>query len=179
MGENYETYVTLIKKVKKSYRFDYYNYNHGKDTLKQTKRERYIYNKNVSEVDKHPESNYFGQFGLAHIGLKRFLIVNEQNGFQSFSSNLNTNKKSPLKDKVCSIAIIYFEKQDRYPNKLIYYHKGFQYFWSRKKYLPTKLYKTLKANTDTEKTYIVNLTKSCNPMLEKANKNFQFIIFKR
>jgi len=179
MGENYQTYVTLLQRMKRSYRFELYNYNYGKDSIKQTKRERFMYNNIVREVEQHPECNYFGQFGLAHIGLNRFLIVSENNSFQSFSTKLNTNKKSPLRNKVCSIAILYFDKENEFPNKLIYYYRNFQYYLSRKKYLPNKIYKTLKENTEIDKTYIVSLSNSRNPAIKAAYKNFQFIIFKR
>lgn len=179
MGENYQTYITLLQRMKRSYRFELYNYNYGKDSIKQTKRERFMYNNIVREVEQHPECNYFGQFGLAHIGLNRFLIVSENNSFQSFSTKLNTNKKSPLRNKVCSIAILYFDKENEFPNKLIYYYRNFQYYLSRKKYLPNKIYKTLKENTEIDKTYIVSLSNSRNPAIKAAYKNFQFIIFKR
>ena len=179
MGDNYKTYVTLIKKIKKSYRFDYYNYNYGKDSIKQTNRERYIYNMIVSEVNKNPDCNFFGQFGLAHIGLERFLIVSEADGFQSFSAKLNSNKKSPLRDQVCSIAILYFDYEDEFSNKLVLQYQNFRYFMSRKQYLPKKIYKTLKENTIDDKMYVVNVSECSSNSCKKASKNFQFLIFNR
>jgi hypothetical protein len=179
MGGNYEEYEKLLKKMKKSYRFDYYNYNYGRDSIKQTRRERYIYNNIVNEVKANPKCNYFGQFGLAHIGLNRFLIVNEKNGFQSFTAKLNNSPESPLNHKICSIAILYFDKYEDETSKLVHYYSELAYSISRKKYLSNKIYKTLKNNTEYNNTYWVNLTKQCCPQCKKANKNFQYIIFKR
>ncbi|PLX09037.1 MAG: hypothetical protein C0596_04355 [Marinilabiliales bacterium] len=179
MGNNYDSYETLMKRMKKSYRFQFYNYNYGRDTLKQTQRERYIYNNISSVVKENTNCNFFAQFGLAHIGLERFLIAGENNGFQSFSANLNTNKKSPLKDSVCSIAILYFDEVEDYGSKLFLYYSDFTYFLSRKKYLPNEIYKTLKKNTIKNKTYLVNVSKNCNSSMQKANKNFQYLIFTR
>ncbi len=178
LDENYTDYVKLLKRIKESYRFHFYNYNYGRDSLKQTRRERFIYNNISEEVKNYPDYNFFGQFGLAHIGLERFLIVNEKNGFQSFCTKLNTNPKSPLKNNVCSIAIIYFDN-NIYASKIYQHYSSLIYYISRKKYLPNKIYKAIKENTTPNKTYVTNISKNCNSLLKKTNRNFQYLIYKR
>ncbi len=168
-----------MKRTKKSYRFDYYNYNYGVDTLKQTKRERFIYNNISNAVRDNPDCNYFGQFGIAHIGLERFLIVDESGSFQSFSTKLNTNPKSPLKNQVCSIAILYFDYTSMSYGKIIANYHKYKYYTSRKNYLPNIIYKTLRTNTQDDKTYVLNLSKCTTDTCKEALKNFQFVIFNK
>ena len=90
LKERYWVYKELIDKMRSSLSFDLYDYNRGKDSIAQTKRENYIYRSALNTIKKHPDVNYYGQFGLAHIGLSRFLIMDESSGVESFTAKLNT-----------------------------------------------------------------------------------------
>ncbi|MDD3860020.1 MAG: hypothetical protein PHW83_07470, partial [Bacteroidales bacterium] len=70
--DNYSEFAELMERMRKSLKFDFYNYNFGRDSLEHTKRENYIFKNIAKEIKKYPNCNYFGQFGLAHIGLSRF-----------------------------------------------------------------------------------------------------------
>lgn len=179
LKDNYDDYAILIERMKSSLKFDYFNYNYGKDSIQQSRRENFIYKNLLGEIEKHPNCNYFGQFGLAHIGLSRFLILDEQSGVESFMAKLNNNQNSPLKGKVCSIAILYFEKFYGDYSKLNYYFSELNYGLSIKKFLPDKVYQILKNRDDRKGYYYVNLAKENSPFKDFSTKNFQFLMYKR
>lgn len=177
--ENSELYAKLMTRTKSSYRFDYYNYNYGRDTIMQTRRERFIFENIIDEVKKYPNYNYFAQFGLAHIGLHRFLIVKDEYSFESFSTKLNKSQKSPIKDSVCSLAILYFDKDLKEYRSFLNSYSKFTYYLSRKKYLPNDIYKNLKEITTKDALYIVDMQKLGTPLKTPRNKNYQYLIFKK
>lgn len=179
LGKNYQSYKNIMKRMKRSLRFEHYDYNYGQDSVKQLRRENYMYRNLVSYIEKHPGYNYFGQFGLAHVGLSRFLIVKEDMGFPSVFAKLNNNEDSPLKNQVCSLAIIYFDDFDTGFNKLFYYYSELSYAMSMRDYMPKKLYKSLKRSTKPDNLYTLNLAQSNSPLMEFSKKHFQFLIFKR
>ena len=179
LADNYLSYSTLMKRMKRSLRFDYFNYNYETDSVEQTRRETFMY-RNVSKVvEQYPDCKYFGQFGLAHIGLSRFLIFKEEDSFESYIAKLNNREKSPLKDEVCSIAILYFDEfKGEYP-KLYYYYSELSDSLSGRSYMPKKLYKSIKNNTLEDNTYILNISKKSSPLIEFSKNNFQYLIFER
>ncbi len=179
LGVNYLSYKTIMKRMKRSLRFEHYDYNHGQDSVKQLRRENYMYRNLVSYIEEYPDVNYFGQFGLAHVGLSRFLIVDEDMGFPSVFAKLNNNGDSPLKDKVCSLAIVYFDDFDTGFNKLYYYYSELVYAMSMKGYMPKRLYRSLKTKTEPGNLYTLNLAHPNSPLIDLSKKHFQFLIFKR
>lgn len=179
LPNRYEDYSELIERTRKSLRFDEYNYNYGKDSTEQTKRENYIFKNAAATINKYPDCNYFGQFGLAHIGLSRFLVMDEESGVESFTAKLNSYKNSPVRDSICSIAILYFDKYYGDYSKLSYYMREWNYNMSLRKILPLKFYKAIKNSVDEHKLYYVNIAKQQSPLQEFAMKNFQYLIFKR
>ena len=177
--EKSELYSKLMTRTKISYRFDYYNYNYGRDTIMQTRRERFIFENIIDEVKKYPNYNFFAQFGLAHIGLNRFLIVKDEYSFESFSTKLNKSQKSPIKDSVCSLAILYFDKDLKENGSFLNSYSKFTYYLSRKKYLPNDVYKSLKGIATTDALHIVDMQREGTPIKNQRNKNFQYLIFKK
>jgi hypothetical protein len=179
LGDRYPKLDELVSRMRSSFKFDFYNYNTGQDSVQQTKRETYIYRNAVKEINKHPDVNYFGQFGLAHIGLSRFMILDQSSGVQSFTAKLHLTENSPVKDSVCSIAILYFDDYDSDFSKVSYYYSEWTYTAALKNILPPKVYKTIKRHAESDKLYFINLAKKSSPFNEFAQKNFQYLIFKR
>jgi hypothetical protein len=179
LGNRYPQLEELVSRIRSSFKFDFYNYNTGQDSVQQTKRETYIYRNAIKEINKHPDVNYFGQFGLAHIGLSRFMILDKSSGVQSFTAKLYSNENSPVKDSVCSIAILYFDDYDSDLSKVLYYYNEWTYTSALKNILPPKVYKTIKRHAQSDKLYFINLAKKSSPFNEFAQKNFQYLIFKR
>lgn len=179
LKERYGVYNELIERMRSSLSFDLYDYNRGKDSIAQTKRENYIYRNVINTTKKYPDVNYYGQFGLAHIGLSRFLIMDQSSGVESFTAKLNSYERSPLKDSVCSIAILYFNDYYGDYNKLYYYWGNLSYNVSLREILPIKVYKILKKITEENRLYYVNLTKKHSPLYDFSVNNFQYLIFKR
>jgi hypothetical protein len=179
LGINFLVYKELLDRQKKSLRFDYYDYNRGKDSVEHSRRENFIYNNVVSGIKKYPDCNYFGQFGVAHIGLSRFLFIKSEDHVESFITKLNNRQKSPLNNKICSMAILYFEDYIPDYNKLYYYYSEASYSSSRKNYLPKNIYKTIKDNAKVNCLSLVNLSKTSSPLKEFSKNNFQYLIFKR
>jgi hypothetical protein len=179
LKNRFDEYEQLIDRMRKSLKFDRYNYNYGKDSVAQTLRENFLYKNASDAIKNYPDVNYYGQFGLAHIGLSRFLIMDEESGVESFTAKLQTYDKSPIKDSVCSIAILYFDEFTGGYNKINYYMSEWSYNISLNKILPIKVYKVLKRITETNKIYYVNLAQKNSPLSDIAKKNFQYLIFKR
>jgi hypothetical protein len=179
LGDRYPQLDELVSRMRSSFKFDFYNYNTGQDSVQQTKRETYIYRNAVKEINKNPDVNYFGQFGLAHIGLSRFMILDKSSGVQSFTAKLQLTENSPVKDSVCSIAILYFDDYDSDFSKVSYYYSEWTYTAALKNILPPKVYKTIKRHAESDKLYFINLAKKSSPFNEFAQKNFQYLIFKR
>jgi hypothetical protein len=179
LGDRYQQLDELVSRMRSSFKFDFYNYNTGQDSVQQTKRETYIYRNAVKEINKNPNVNYFGQFGLAHIGLSRFMILDKSSGVQSFTAKLHLTENSPVKDSVCSIAILYFDDYDSDFSKVSYYYSEWTYTAALKNILPPKVYKTIKRHAESDKLYFIDLAKKSSPFNEFAQKNFQYLIFKR
>ncbi|HNQ69308.1 MAG TPA: hypothetical protein PKN32_13085 [Bacteroidales bacterium] len=177
--DNYIEYEELMERMRKSLKFGFYNYNFGKDSVEHSRRENYIFRSIVKEIKRHPDCNYFGQFGLAHIGLSRFLITNENNIIESFVTHLNNSEYSPVKDSVCSSLVLYFDEYYGDNNKLVFFYDEFMYSLSTKKYLPPKVYKILKNYKLDKGFYFVNLAQDDSPFAEFAKRNYQFLILKK
>ncbi len=175
----YLDYEELIERTYNSLSFDYYDYNRGKDSVAQSKRENFIYRNVLRTIKENPDVNYYGQFGLAHIGLSRFLIMDESSGVESFISKLNNYDRSPIKDSVCAIAILYFDDYYGDYNKLYFYWSQWRYSSSLRDIIPVKVYKILKRIPDNNSFYYVNLSKKESPLYDFSLKNFQYLIFKR
>lgn len=105
--------------------------------------------------------------------------MDQASGVQSFTAKLYSNENSPVKDSVCSIAILYFEDNYNYYSRLSFLLREWTYSTSLKKILPPKVYKVLKRNTKIDKLYYISLAKKQSPLHDFANKNFQYLIFKR
>lgn len=179
LGERYSEYAELMERMRKSLQFEFYNYNYGRDSLKHTKRENFIFKNMAKEIKKHPNCNYFGQFGLAHIGLSRFLVTDNKREIKSFISKLNNSEYSPVKDSVCASLILYFDDYEGDYNKLEYYYTEFNYLLSTRNYLPPKVFKTLKNYKLAEGFYFVNLAEENSPFYEFSKNNYQFLILKK
>ncbi|AEY67465.1 hypothetical protein [Clostridium sp. BNL1100] len=63
-------------------------------------REKALYDNFIDIYNERPCSNYFGQFGCAHVS-------NPYNIVESFASRLNNNVTSPVNNKVLSINYLY------------------------------------------------------------------------
>jgi len=179
LSDNYVEYAELMERMRKSLKFQFYNYNFGKDSIEHSKRENYIFRNIVKEMKNNPDCNYFGQFGLAHIGLTRFLITNENNIVESFVSHLNNSEYSPVKDSVCSSLILYFDEYYGDNNKFLFYYDEFMYSLSTRKYLPSSVYKILKNYKLDKGFYFINLAQDNSPFAEFAMRNYQLLILKK
>ncbi|MDR2009368.1 MAG: hypothetical protein LBQ22_02670 [Bacteroidales bacterium] len=180
LSDDYIVYRDLIYRAKKSLNFEYYNYNRGQDSIPQTMRENYMYNNIVNNIKKYPDCNYFGQFGLAHIGLTHFLLIPEEKNIESFTTKLNTRETSPVKGKVCSTSILYYNTNVMSFNienyKVISQLTQLMYKNSMKKNFPAKAYKLIRKNTEKNNIYILKLDNEDSPFIEIARKKFQYII---
>ena len=179
LGENYDIYSELMIKTKKSCRYEYYDYNNSNDTTKLKRRESYIYRNIISEINENPDCNYFAQFGIAHIGLQKTVEQKKKYEVSSFITKLNKYENSPIKNSVCSFAIIYYKKQKKLQPNIHYALKEFLYMLDRNKYLSNKIYKTLKANTEEGKIYVVDISADCFIKDKHELQNFQYLIFKK
>jgi hypothetical protein len=183
LNDNYNVYKNLLNRINGSLYFKYYDYNKGQDSIPQTMRENYIYNNVVNAIKNYPNYNYFAQFGLAHVGLSHFLIIPEENKVESFVAKLNHREKSPIKNQVCSIAILYYNIKIGNVNfsnyKLFYYWIQMHYANLRKSYLPNKIYRNIKNYTEKDKMYMLRLDNENSPFKEIARKNFQYVILSR
>jgi hypothetical protein len=179
LNDRYNEFAGLMDRMRKSLQFEFYNYNFGKDSVEHARRENYIFKNIVKEIKNNPDCNYFGQFGLAHIGLSRFLNTNEKNTIESFVSHLNNSDYSPVKDSVCSSLVLYFDEYYGDNNKLVFCYDEFIYSLSTKKYLPPKLFKILKNYKLDKGFYFVNLTTENSPYFDFAKRNYQLLILKK
>jgi len=183
LNENYNVYRNLLNRVKGSITLRYYDYNNGQDSIPQTIRENYIYNNVVNAIKNYPDYNYFAQFGLAHIGLTRFLIIPEENPVESFMAKLNNWESSPIKGQVCTTAILYYTIKigdlNLYNYKLLYYFTQLRYANSRKAYLPGKVYRIIKRTAEKDKMYVLKMDNDGSPLWDIAEKNFQYLILSR
>jgi len=179
LNEKYFEYSELMERMRKSLKFEFYNYNYGKDSLEHTKRENYIFKNIAREIKKYPNCNYYGQFGIAHIGLSRFLSTSEENKINSFVSQLNNSDYSPVKDSVFSSLVLYMNEYQGDNNKYLFYYYDFNYSLSTRTYLPPKVFKILKGCKLEEGFYFVNLDQENSPFKKFAEKNYQFLILKK
>lgn len=181
LGEKIADYEELINnRLLKSLNFNYYNYNSGKDSIEQVKRERYIYT-NIKDLGKrYPNDKFFGQFGLAHIGLNYFLALPESANVPSFTSMLENRKNSGFYNKVCSTAILYFD-DDEY-SKIFKFRKYMikkYYLKDLKDYFPQELYQNLKTQTQKDILYFLNIQKLEDPYSKFTQNKFKYIAFIR
>lgn len=180
LAEDFNTYKYLLNRVKNSLVLKYYDYNYGKDSLQHTLRENYIYNNVINGIKRHPNCNYFGQFGLAHIGLTHFLLIPEEDKVESFTAKLNNREDSPLKGKICSTAILYYDTKLMYynidNNKALQYLSQLTYAKSRKLNFPSSAYRIIKKQIKKDNIYILKLNNPNTPFTKISEKKFQYVI---
>jgi hypothetical protein len=179
LKENFPKYAELLDRTSRSLKFEYYNYNFGKDSTMQTKRENYMYRNFRSVLRRYPNDKFFAQFGLAHIGLNHFLALNENLGIQSFTAKLNQRQASGFTDSICSIATLYFSKFNNQQKKPLYLYGRWLYKRSLRHFLPKDLYKSIEQNTQEDALYLLRLNNPESPFKSIAENNFQYLIFVR
>ncbi len=106
LGQEFWIFKYLIRNTLNTYKYEIVS----NDYLQQSSvRERTMI-ENFYEIYNHyPKGKYYGQWGLEHTYLSNVKINFHPENEPRLATALNSNEHSPVKDKVCSMTIVYFD----------------------------------------------------------------------
>lgn len=106
LGQEFWIFKYLIRNILNTYKYEIVS----NDYLQQSSvRERAMI-ENFYEIYNHyPKGKYYGQWGLEHTYLSNVKINFHPENEPRLATALNSNEHSPVKDKVCSMTIVYFD----------------------------------------------------------------------
>ena len=105
LGEEFWIFKFLLRNILNTYKC-----NGIKDDLQWSSLREKSMVENFYEIYNHfPKGKYYGQWGLEHAYLNLFKSEFHPEGELCLAAALNNSEDSPVKNKVCSMAIIYFD----------------------------------------------------------------------
>lgn len=105
LSEEFWIFKYLIKNTLNTYKV-----NSIKDNMQWSVLREEIMKENFYEIYNHfPKGKYYGQWGLEHAYLSNLKTNHYPEDKPRLATFLNSDENSPVKNKVCSMAILYFD----------------------------------------------------------------------
>lgn len=105
LSEEFWIFKYLIKNTLNTYKV-----NSIKDNMQWSVLREEIMKENFYEIYNHfPKGKYYGQWGLEHAYLSNLKTNHYPGDKPRLATFLNSDENSPVKNKVCSMAILYFD----------------------------------------------------------------------